>query len=260
VAIYMMKLLVDIETFTSLEDLDNDAPFAHFFTEANKLLLRDLRVGIVVPQQSLRATIEKVFDKTPGLNKKMVMTPFEVGEADEMFDLLFVDETHRLNQRANQAAAKLNTKFKVINEKLFGGDDNSKTQLDWIRVKSRHQIFLLDAAQSVRPADLPSELLSELVNHTRASRRHFELRTQMRVQAGSDFVSYVRWVLEPHPLSLPRARRDFGEYNFRTFDNVDHMREEIFRHDAEVGISRMVAGFAWQWKSRKDKTAFDIEI
>ena len=38
------------------------------------------------------------------------------------------------------------------------------------------------------------------------------------------------------------------------------MRDEIFRRDAEVGLSRMVAGFAWKWKSNKDKDAFDIEI
>ncbi len=28
------------------------------------------------------------------------------------------------------------------------------TQLDWITAKSKHQIYLVDAAQSVRPADL----------------------------------------------------------------------------------------------------------
>jgi hypothetical protein len=223
------------------------------------MLLQGLRIGIVVPQQSLRDTIKKVFKKTPGLNDKMVLTLFEVGEADGVFDLLFVDETHRLNQRANQPSGKLNAKFPIINTKLFGSDDINKTQLDWIRAMSRHQISLLDAAQSVRPADLPSEVLSDLVNYTRTKRRHFELLTQMRVQARSDFVSYVRWILDPHPLSLPRARRDFGEYDFRTFDSVDNMRDEIFRRDAEVGLARMVARFAWKW-TKKDKTAFDIEI
>jgi len=190
----------------------------------------------------------------------MVMTPFDVGQADGIFDLLLVDETHRLNQRASQPSGVLNAKFAKITRELFGSDDTSKTQLDWIRAKSRHQIFLLDAAQSVRPADLPSELLSDLVADTRASERHFQLRTQMRVQAGSDFVSYVRWILDPRPLSVPRVRRDFGEYDFRAFDSVAHMRDEIFRRNVEVGLSRMVAGYAWEWKTKRDKNAFDIEI
>ena len=260
VAIYMIKLLVDIKTFTSLEDLDSDSRFSNFFTETNQRLLQGLRIGLVVPQQSLRDSIKKVFRKTPGLNPSMVMTPFDVGQFDGIFDLLLVDETHRLSQRASQPSGVLNAKFATITRQLFGSDDTSKTQLDWIRAKSRHQIFLLDAAQSVRPADLPSELLSNLVADTRASERHFQLRTQMRVQAGSDFVSYVRWILDPHSLSFPRVRRDFGEYDFRAFDSVAQMRDEIFRRNAEVGLSRMVAGYAWEWKTKRDKNAFDIEI
>lgn len=267
VAIYMIKLLVDIQTFTSLEDLDSDSRFSEFFTETNQRLLQNLRIGLVVPQQSLRESIKKVFRKTPGLKPSMVMTPFDVGEADQVFDLLLVDETHRLNQRANQSSARLNTKFATITRELFGSNDTSKTQLDWMRTKSRHQIFFLDAAQSVRPADLPSELLSELIADTRASGRYFQLRTQMRVQAGSDFISYVRWILDPRPSSLPaakqdfpRARHDFGEYDFRLFDSVAQMQGQIFRREAEVGLSRMVAGYAWEWKSKRDRSAFDIEI
>lgn len=259
-AIYIIKLLIDIKTFTSLEDLDSDLRFSDFFTERNQRLLHDLRIGLVVPQQSLRKSIKIVFEKTPGLQPSMVIDPFKVGEAEGIFDLLLVDETHRLNQRANQAGAILNTKFATITSELFGSDDKSKTQLDWMQAKSRHQIFLLDAAQSVRPADLPTELLSGLVADTRASGRHFQLRTQMRVKAGSDFVSYVRWILDPHPLSYPRVRQDFGEYDFRSFDSVAHMRDQIFQRNAEVGLSRMVAGFAWPWKSKKDRNEFDIEI
>ena len=260
VAIYMMKLLVDIKTLASLEDLDSNSRFSSFFTEGNQSLLHGLRIGLVVPQQSLRDSIKKVFRKTPGLDRSMVMTPFDVGQADETFDLLLVDETHRLNQRANQASGVLNAKFAAITRRLFGSDVTSKTQLDWIRAKSRHQIFLLDAAQSVRPADLPSELLSNLVADTRASRRYFQLQTQMRVQAGSDFVSHIRWILDPRPLSAPRMRQDFGEYDFRAFNSVAEMRDEIFRRDAEVGLSRMVAGYAWEWRTKRDNTAFDIEI
>lgn len=101
VAIYMVKLLVDIKTSTSLEDLDSDSRFSKFFTENNRRLLRDLRIGLVVPQQSLRDSIKKVFKKTAGLQPSMVMTPFDVGQAERNFDLLLVDESHRLNQRAS---------------------------------------------------------------------------------------------------------------------------------------------------------------
>jgi uncharacterized protein len=259
-AIYMIKLLVDIKTFTSLEDLDRDSRFSSFFTENNKSLLQNIRMAFVVPQQSLRDSIKKVFRKTPGLYPSMVLTPFDVGQANEIFDLFLVDETHRLNQRASQPSRVLNAKFAAITTNLFGSDDVHKTQLDWIKAKSRHQIFLVDAAQSVRPADLPAELLSELIADSRALSRYFKLRTQMRVQAGSDFVSYIRRILNPHPLAVPRTKKTFGEYDFRVFDNVADMRKEIFQRDAEVGLSRMVAGYAWEWRSKGDRNAFDIEI
>ncbi len=271
VAIYLIKLFIDIKTFDSLIDLDSGGRFSQFFTAANQNLLRDLKIGLVVPQQSLRETIKDVFRKTRGLNPEMVMSAFKAGEADGIFDLLLVDETHRLNQRANQSSAKENSKFPIISMELFGKDDTSKTQLDWIKAKSWHQIFLLDAMQSVRPADLPAKLLSGLVAETRASGRHFQLQTQMRVQAESDYVSYIRSILDPCAHSVPQTRLQLGEYDFRAFDSVSEMRDEIFRRDSEVGLSRMVAGYAWEWKTRARKSkkannknniehTFDIEI
>lgn len=257
VAIYMLKLLVDIAATAPAADLDSDTLFSEFFVEGYQDLLKDVRIGLVVPQQSLRESIKKVFKKTPGLHPAMVMTAFDVGFSDQHFDLLIVDEAHRLNQRANQPSGVQNKKFRDITERLFGSDDKTKTQLDWIRAKSRHQIFLLDAAQSVRPADLPSETLSVLVGEAKAANRNYPLLSQMRVQAGSDYVSYIRRILGS---GAPVAPEGFDGYGFRLFDNLAEMREEIQRKDAEVGLSRLLAGYAWPWKTKNDKTAFDIDL
>jgi DUF2075 family protein len=263
VAIYMLKLLVDIANTAPAEDLDSDTLFSEFFVEGFRELLTDIRIGLVVPQQSLRESIKKVFRKTPGLRPDMVMTAFDVGFADQHFDLLIVDESHRLNQRANQPSGVQNKNFRLITEKLFGEDDTTKTQLDWIRAKSKHQIFLLDAAQSVRPADVPPELLGELVSNARLAKRHYPLASQMRVQAGADYVAYIRRILgtaastgDPQAVS----RENFDGYDFRMFDSVGEMREEIRRKDAEAGLSRLLAGYAWEWKTKTDKTAYDIEL
>lgn len=260
VAIYLIKLLMDIAALNSLEDLNGDSQFANFFTTTNQSLLHGCKIGLVVPQQSLRSTIKEVFRKTRGLDPKSVLTPFEVGKADLVYDLLIVDETHRLNQRASQPSGALNGEFIRITENLFGSNDLSKTQLDWIVAKSRQQIFLLDAMQSVRPADLPQQILSSLVADTRATGKHFQLRTQMRVQAGSDYVSYIRWILDPNPLSVPRARLSLGTYDFRMFDTVKEMHDTIKLRNERDGLSRMVAGFAWPWQSKKKKELYDIEI
>src|SRR5690606_23336203 len=101
------------------------------------------------------------------------------------------------NLRANQSSGSLNRKFIDINEKLFGTDDPTKTQLDWIRARSTSQILLLDPLQSVRPADLPGELVRALVDTAKAEERYYPLTTQMRVKAGEDYVGYVRSILKP---------------------------------------------------------------
>jgi DUF2075 family protein len=257
VAIYLLKLLRDIADTIPPDGLDSDSLFSDFFVEGFRELIMGKRIGLVVPQQSLRESIKKVFRRTPGLHADMVLTAFDVGFAEDDFDLLIVDEAHRLNQRANQPSGVQNKNFRLITERLFGSDDKTKTQLDWIRAKSRHQVLLVDAEQSVRPADISREDLSELVGRAKRERRHYPLTTQMRVKAGADYVGYIRRILG----SINRDLRpeSFDGYDLRFFDSVAEMRDEIHGREADVGLSRLLAGYAWRWKSKNDKSAFDIE-
>jgi len=256
IAIFLMKLLADIRDFQDHDDVEPDSMFAEFFTQENATLLKDLKMALVIPQQSLRQSVKKVFKKTPKLDPSMVLTPFQVGESDAMFDLILVDETHRLNQRANQASGVQNKKFGLINERLFGADDHRYTQLDWIKASSRHQLLLIDGAQSVRPHDLSPAALDAELRAAKDAHRHFPLTTQMRVKAGADYVEYVRMLLRGVPVSRP----DLGDYDLRFFDDLGEMRRAIRAKDRKVGLSRLVAGYAWDWKSRRDPAAFDIEI
>jgi DUF2075 family protein len=263
VAIYLMKLLADIKASRPDDEPDADSIFSDFFTGGHRQLLADFQVGLVVPQQSLRESIQRVFKRTPGLSPKQVMTPFDVGASDEPWDVLIVDEAHRLNQRANQASGPMNTKFKAITTKLFGADDTSKTQLDWIRARSRHQILMVDPEQSVRPADLPPELLRPLVDDAKADGRHYPLVSQLRVKAGDDYIAWVRSIFHPGPPdvdALPPAPRTFNDYDLRFFDHLGEMHDAIRQRDDEYGLARLVAGYAWEWKSRNDPSACDIEL
>lgn len=256
VAVYMIKLLRDIATASWADDPDEETVFAEFFVPENAALLKNFRIGLVVPQQSLRATLQKVFARTPGLKQVPVLTPFEVGKSSEHFDLLVVDEAHRLNHRANQPAGPLNAAFASINEALFGEDDDQRTQLDWVRTKSTHQILLVDPAQSVRPADLPASVVRSLVESAKSAHRYFPLQSQLRVRAGDDYTPYVRRILRGDDIA-PRA---FPGYDLRFFDDLAAMRREIERRDAETGLARLVAGYAWKWVSKKDRDAYDIEF
>ncbi len=256
IAIFLMKLLADIRDHEDRDDVEPDSMFAEFFTPENRELLRELKMALVVPQQSLRQSVKQVFKKTPKLDPKMVLTPFQVGESDADFDLILVDETHRLNQRANQASGVQNKKFGMINEALFGWDDPARSQLDWIKARSKHRMLLIDGAQSVRPHDLSPAHLDRELRDAKDAHRHFRLTTQMRVQAGADYVEFIRALLRGEG----PARPDLGEYDLRFFDDLGEMRRAIRARDREVGLSRLVAGYAWDWVSRRDPSAFDIEL
>ena len=259
VAIYLMKLLSDIVAANvrpPVDEIAGDSPLSEFFLEGYRDLVEGFRFGLVVPQQSLRTSIKRVFKQTPGLDANMVLTPFQVGASKEGFDLLIVDETHRLNQRANQSSGIRNRQFGDINRALFGTDDPELTQLDWVEQQSTHQLFLVDAAQAVRPADLPLRAIETLTRDAELQDRRYPLTSQMRVGAGSDYVSYVRSVLSPNP-PVPRQ---FDGYDLRHFEDLGAMRAAIRQRDDEVGLARLVAGYAWPWRSRNDKTAYDLEF
>lgn len=143
VAIYLMKLLSDVKSWDPTQQVESESPLSEFFVGGYPELLIGFRMGLVVPQMSLRKTIQRVFKRTPGLEPRMVLSPFDVGNSTEPFDLLVVDETHRLRQSGNQPAGPLYKMFSSINEKLFGHDDPGITQLQWV-TKDEHASDLPD--------------------------------------------------------------------------------------------------------------------
>lgn len=256
VGIFLMKLLSDIKAADTTVPPDTDSLLSEFFLAGYSELLANFRVGLVVPQQSLRKSIQRVFRKTPGLSPDMVLTPFDVGESQRRFNLLIVDETHRLNQRANQPSGVQNKKFADINVRLFGADHPAHSQLDWITAQSDHQIFLLDAAQSVRPADVPTSALEALIRPADDQHRVYPLTSQMRVRAGADYVGYVRAILSDNPPPL----QQFPGYDLRFFDDFRAMQRALKRREEQHGLARLLAGYAWPWRSKNDSAAYDIEI
>ena len=256
IAIYLMKLIQYIANISDDALLDEDSIFAEYMNHENSQLLTDYKVGLVVPQQALRTTLENVFSKTPGLTKKMIVKPFSVGSSPEKWDLLIVDEAHRLSMRANQAFPTLNTLYVEINKKLFGKDALNYTQLDWMVAQSATQVLLLDPDQSIKPLDLPRSVIDEAIDDAITSQTYFKLHSQLRVSAGQDYVEFIQRLLSDNPMPNP----GFGEYDLRFFDSFTEMRDEILKKNDEFGLSRILAGYAWKWVSKKDPTKPDIEI
>lgn len=258
VGIYLMKLLRDLAQFDPTDEIDGDSMFSDLFLEGSRELFEGLRIGLVVPQKSLRQSIEGVFRRVPALRGTPVLTPYEVADAEEDFDILVVDEAHRLTQRAAQAHGTLTKRYGEITRRLFGEDDYTINQLDWIHARSRHTVLLLDTAQSVRPADIEPAVFDRVIAQARDEHRLYPLDTQMRVRGGSAYLEFARTLLSDEP---PEHAPDLEDYEVELFDDLGVMHDRIRERDAETGLSRLVAGYAWKWKSKKKgSTEVDIEI
>jgi hypothetical protein len=81
VAVYLVKLLTDIAAGNIDDEIDSDALFSDFFQREYLDAFKDIKIGVVIPQQALRKTLGNVFSKTPGLSRSMILSPFEVGKS-----------------------------------------------------------------------------------------------------------------------------------------------------------------------------------
>ena len=192
-----------------------------------------------------------------GSTEAMVLSPFDVGKDPDRFDLLLVDEAHRLTQRASQGSGPRNKEYAEITIALFGirRPDQDPAGLD---PRQEHQPGVPPGPRPERPAGRhpnPGRRRAGRRVRYRAKRR-YRLTAQHRVRAGTDYVGFVRGVLA----GVPMQPRDFGEYDLRFYDDFAAMRRDILQRDDEVGLARLVAGYAWDWVSKKDRSAYDIAI
>ncbi len=207
---------------------------------------KNMKIGLVVPMTSLRKTISMVFKKIKGLKSNMVIGPNDAVHGE--YDLLIVDESHRLQRRqgiVNYSA------FDKINR--FFGLSSEGNQLDWIMKSSKHQIFFYDENQSIKPADIRPEDFKKL------NAKKYELNTQMRVEAGEEFIKFIEDIFD---LVKPE-KNSFSNYDFRIFDDVGKMIEDIKEKDKQHKLARIVAGYAWPWHTNpksKSTQKYDIEI
>ena len=252
-AIYLIKLFVDVELNTDWEfdsEEYSDETAEAIYVADNITGIK--KIGLVVPQKSLKTSLKEVFKTVNGLDESMVIGPTEVVDncikTGEKYDLLLVDEAHRLRCR-NKGLLSQYPPFDKCNE-LLGLDKYLGTELDWILQCSENQILFRDELQTVRPCDIDAERFTEILKEDKnAALITTALSTQWRCQGGNDYVDYINNILSCKPVS-PKS---FENYDVKLFKDVDKMIRSIKEKDAEMGLCRVVAGYAWPWYTDKRK-------
>lgn len=250
-ATYLFKLLnSDLDVFTVREFGDKTLEILEL---AEKLKNRypNPQMGLVIPMSSFRQTIKKVFSNVKGLNAKMVIGPAEV--ADKTYDILIVDESHRLRKRVNLGAYY--GAFDKVNQKLKLNGSKAN-ELHWVLKQSRHQILFYDVNQSIKPSDVDADDFNDI--KSKNSTVVHKIKSQYRVSAGTDYVGIVNALLS-NKNNLVSRLYQFKNYEFYLFDNLAQMVQVIHQRNSNYGLSRLVAGYSWKWNS-KNGAQFDIEV
>jgi DUF2075 family protein len=255
-ATYLLKLLVsDVNNIEDSEIKEDDIYEINLIKEFQQKY-PNAKIGFVIAMTPLRETIKKVFSSVPGLKKQMVLSPSETFKLRDKYDLLIVDEAHRLRQYRN---ISWRGEFKKKNQLLGLGDEGN--ELDWIMANSRNQIFFYDAAQSVKPSDIDEIKFTELKN--KPATLKLNLKSQMRTKGGNDYITFIDKLLTCKLDQKPELPADFElEY----FNHFPSLFNKLKIKEGEYGLCRMIAGYSWEWMSdpkrneNLDLNAIDITI
>ena len=159
----------------------------------------------------------------------------------ESFDALIVDEAHRVNERSGM--------FSHLGE----------NQVKEIIEAAKLSIFFLDEDQRVTWKDIGSrEEVEKWAEGAGATIHYAALRSQFRCN-GSD--GYLAWLDQALQIR-ETANTDLSElgYSIQVVDSPIELRDRIFEHNIEANRARLLAGYCWDWVSKKDPKLRDIKF
>lgn len=231
----------DDENLTDYQQIQHKV--TEYLRRKNK---RELKVAYVIAMTSFRATVKKVFTLTQnGLKGAMVIGPTDIKKADveDKYDVVFVDEAHRLARRKNISYMG---SFDNKCRELFGQDCDvtEYTQLDWIIAGSKNVVMVYDQDQRVAGSDITHEQFLHSIEGIDSKTR--QLKTQMRCVGGTEFEHYIKDIL----CCQCGAKKAIKDYDFELYTSIERLVNDIMVKEQEHKLCRVVAGYAWEWKSK----------
>ena len=247
-ALFLFKILNSSDDLNFKEFSEDQLEFITVINHL-KYKFQNPKMALVVPMTSFRNTLKKVFKNIKGLKGSMVIGPTEA--VKEKYDILIVDESHRLRRRRNIVNY---ASFDKACESL-GLDKMTANELDFVNMHSNNLLLFYDENQSIKPSDIPKECFDKLkgLNTTKTKK----LVSQFRVKGGNSYLNFITELLSSDS-SLKKYSSD--KYELLLFYSIDEMISEIIEKNKRYGLSRLIAGFAWPWISRKNPSLFDINI
>lgn len=251
-AVFLFKLLVTPKEELEFKDFGTYDEVLYDLAIKLKVRLPNPKIALVVPMKSFRTTLQKVFKQIKGLKSSMVIGPSEV--VKDYYDLIVVDESHRLRQRKN-----LGTYFGSFDNinKRMGLSKTSGNELDWIQQQAKLKVYFFDSNQTIKPSDINYNSFEKVINQKDSVK--VLLKSQFRVKAGTGYIEYLNSIFNSQ-ITVTNNIPKFKNYEFLLFDSFAQMKKVLDKKENEFGLCRMIAGYSWPWRSNNDSSIYDIEI
>ena len=150
-----------------------------------------------------------------------------------VFDALVVDEAHRLNEKSG----------------LYGNQGTH--QVEEIIGSAKCAIFFIDEDQRVTWKDIGEKKdIERRAKRAGAKVTHLQLASQFRCSGSDGYLAWLDDTLGIRETANPEL--DVAEFDFRVFDSPEELRKVIVEKNTARNKARMVAGYCWDWKSKKD--------
>lgn len=154
-------------------------------------------------------------------------------------DVLIVDEAHRLRMKSGM--------FKNM------GESQTKEIINTARLS----VFFIDEAQKVTWSDVGE--ISRIKAHAAefgADVDVMELVSQFRCSGSDDYMTWLDDTLGVQESEVSYFSKD--KFDFQIFESPAELHEKIREKNQVNNKSRVVAGYCWNWESKKDPKKYDI--
>jgi DUF2075 family protein len=160
------------------------------------------------------------------------------GVKTDSFDVLIVDEAHRLKLRSQYTKGGVN-------------------QIKEIIESSRTSVFFIDEAQKVTWQDIGEiSSIEHFAKKVGAEIQYLELHSQFRCGGSDDYMVWLDNALGVQIDSESYFSND--KFEFKIVESPTELHDLIKEKNKENNKSRVVAGYCWDWVSKKDRNKYDI--
>jgi hypothetical protein len=192
------------------------------------------------PRHVYEAMLAGTFKKTHIANLFKGSGAYTESPPNDM-DVLVVDEAHRLNEKSG------------LYQNL--GENQIKEIID----TARASVFFIDEDQRVTLKDIGEKAgIRRWAEQCGAEVQELSLLSQFRCNGSNGYLAWVDSALQIRETA--NETLDDIDYDFRVCEDPNALRDLIVEKNAAANKARLVAGYCWDWKGKKDPGIHDVTI